>query len=78
MHCVQRIFTARNRRHVPAGIRRLFSLDDAVDKKALEELVGQARAPRADAPKGLIVQAQRCVALRVFAIGVSEDALMLW
>ena len=78
MHCAQRIFTARNRRHVPACIRRLFGLDDAVDNMAFEELVGKAHAPRADAPKGLIVQAQRSVAVCVFAIAVSEDALMLW
>ncbi len=74
MHCAQRMLTARNRRHIPACIRRLFGLDDAVDNKAFEELVAQARSPRADAPKGLIVQAQRCVALRLFAIAVSEDA----
>jgi hypothetical protein len=66
MRCAQRTLTARNRRHIPACIRRLFGLDDAVDGKAFEELVAQARAPRADAPKGLIVQARRCVALRLF------------
>jgi hypothetical protein len=78
MRCAQRIFTARNRRHVPECIRRLFGLDDAVDNKAFEELVAQARAPRADVPKGLIVQAQRSVAVCVFAVAVSVDALMLW
>ncbi len=67
------MFTARNRRHIPACIRRLFGLDDAVDDKAFGELVAQARAPRADAPKGLIAQARRCA----IAIAVSEDALML-
>ena len=77
VRCAQRMLTARNRRHIPACIRRLFGLDDAVDDKAFGELVAQARAPRADAPKGLIVQAQRCVALRLFAIAVSDDALML-
>ena len=77
MRFAQRMFTARNRRHISACIRRLFGLDDAVDNKAFGELVAQARAPRADAPKGLIVQAQRCVALRLFAIAVSDDALML-
>ena len=74
MRCAQRIFTARNRRHIPACIRRLFGLDDAVDDNAFGELVAQARAPRADAPKGLIVQARRCA----IAIAVSEDALRLW
>ncbi len=73
VRCAQRMLTARNRRHIPACIRRLFGLDDAVDDKAFEELVAQARAPRADAPKGLIVQARRCA----FAIAASEDALML-
>jgi hypothetical protein len=48
MRCAQRMFTARNRRHIPACIRRLFGLDDAVDDKAFGELVAQARAPRAD------------------------------
>ena len=73
MRCAQRMLTARNRRHIPACIRRLFGLDDAVDDKAFEELVAQARAPRADAPKGLIVQARRCA----IAIAVSDDALRL-
>ena len=73
MRCEQRMLTARNRRHIPACIRRLFGLDDAVDDKAFGELVAQARAPRADAPKGLIVQARRCA----IAIAASEDALML-
>ena len=79
--CVQRMFTARNRRHVPECIRRLIGLDDAVDNKAFGELISQARTPRADAPKGSIAQAQPCDPLCVFAIAVaavSEDALMLW
>ena len=74
MRCAQRMFTARNRRHIPACIRRLFGLDDAIDDKAFGELVAQARAPRADAPKGFVVQARRCA----IAVAVSEDALMLW
>ena len=77
MRCAQRMLTARNRRHIPACIRRLFGFDDAVDDKAFGELVAQARAPRADAPKGFVVQARRCVALRLFAIAVSDDALRL-
>ena len=65
------MLTARNRRHIPACIRRLFGLDDAVDNKAFGELVAKARAPRADPPKGFVVQA-RCCAI---AIAVLEDAL---
>jgi hypothetical protein len=78
MHCAQRMFTAWSRRQVPACIRRLLGLDEAVDNndnKAVGELVGRARAPRADEPKGLVVQAQCCLALRAFANNASEDAL---
>ena len=63
---------------MPACIRRLLGLDEAVDNndnKAVGELVGQARAPRADEPKGLVVQAQCCLALCAFANNASEDAL---
>jgi hypothetical protein len=78
MHCAQRIFTVWSRRHVPACIRCLLGLDDAVDNSDTKffGLVGQARAPREDEPKGLVVQAQCCLALCAFANNASEDALM--
>jgi hypothetical protein len=62
VHCAQRISAARNRRHVPGCVRRLFGLDDAVNNNAFAGLVSQARAPRAAAPKGRIFQARSCLA----------------
>ena len=53
----QRMFKTRNRRHLPECIPRLFGVDN-VDNKAFEELVRQARQPKADRPKAQLIPAR--------------------
>ena len=62
MHCAQFTFSARNRRCLPEFIRRLFGVDNAVENKAFEEIVRQARKPRTDTPKAQLMQALSCLA----------------
>ena len=58
VHCAQRMFNARNRRHLPECIRRLLGLDNAVDKKGFKEIVQQARKPKSDTPKAQLILAR--------------------
>jgi hypothetical protein len=51
------MFKTRNRRHLPECIPRLFGVDN-VDTKAFEELVRQARQPKADRPKAQLIPAR--------------------
>ncbi len=60
--CAQRMLKTRNRRHLPECITRLFGVDN-VDTKAFEELVRQARKPKADRPKAQLIPARRSLAL---------------
>ncbi len=61
-HCAQRMFKTRNRRHLPECIPRLFGVDN-VDTRVFEELVRQARQPKADRPKAQLIPARRSLAL---------------
>ena len=60
--CAQRMLKSRNRRHLPECIPRLFGVDN-VDTVAFEELVRQARQPKADRPKAQLFPARRSLAL---------------
>ena len=62
---MQRMFKTRNRRHLPECIPRLFGVDN-VDTVAFEELVRQARKPKADRPKAQLIPVQRFAR---FAVG---------
>ncbi len=77
VHCAQRMLKTRNRRHLPECIPRLFGVDN-VDTVSFEELVRQARRPKADRPKARLIPARRSLALlwlcRAFA-EVSVDVV---
>jgi hypothetical protein len=70
---MQLLSTSQNRRHIPRSSRRLFantfgksSLDRALEKKAMEEIMRQALAPKADATAARLMQvliSALCVAL---------------
>jgi hypothetical protein len=69
--CAQRMFNARNRRHLPQCIRRLFGLDNAVENMSYEELLRQARKPKATKPKAQLMKALSPTKLPRFCAALS-------
>ena len=77
VNCAQRMLKTRNRRHLPECIPRLFGVDN-VDTVAFEELVRQAREPKADRPKAQLIPARRSPRFAVgFAALWPRSVLML-
>jgi hypothetical protein len=79
MYCAQFTFSVRNRRLLPEFICRLFGPDNAVENKAFEEIVRQARKPKTDTPKAQLMQALRSLAflraLPMASLDVSVDVV---
>ncbi len=79
MHCAQFTINVRKRRLLPEFICRLFGPDNAVENKAFEEIVSQARKSKTDTPKAQLMQALRPLAflraLPTASLDVSFDVV---
>jgi hypothetical protein len=78
MHGVQRLSSARNRRQIPYWIRWIVGLDDALEKKAMEEAMRKGHGPKVGAPKATLMQAPVFVGLALLLLATLPSGRSRW